>query len=130
MLVTGAYVIGNCCFLNGDALVANKYFPKRDLGAYQAATRWGLALVGSVLPLLQVMFTSRSGGKEASARSDQRILLGLYGVGLVLRRRNTDSAAPLLINIFCGSPTDDAGQANNSESAAMLIPYTVSIYYT
>jgi O-antigen/teichoic acid export membrane protein len=121
LLVTGAYVAGNWFFLNGDSLVSNKYFLGDDLGAYQVAARWGLALPGTVAPLLLVMFASRSGGKEAHALSDQRILLGLYTVGLACGAAGLVLLREFLVKIICGHP--------NPEAAAMLIPYTITMAF-
>jgi O-antigen/teichoic acid export membrane protein len=128
LLVTGAYVAGNWFFLNGDSLVANKYFPG-DLGAYQVAARWATALPGTVLPLLLVMFTSRSGGKEGQALSDQRILLGLYAVGLSAGATGIILLRNHLVEIICGHPKTEADSAFNSHAASMLIPYTITMAF-
>jgi O-antigen/teichoic acid export membrane protein len=121
LLVTGAYVVGNWFFLNGDDLVANKYFPGDNLGAYEVAARWDRALPGIVLPLLLVMFTSRSGGKERQALSDQRILLSLYAVGLGCGTAGLITFRDLLVKIICGHP--------NPQAAGMLIPFTVTMAF-
>jgi O-antigen/teichoic acid export membrane protein len=121
LFVTGAYVGGNWFFLYGDALVAHKYFPGDDLGAYQVAVRWGLALPLTIAPLLLVMFTSRSGGKEGQALSDQRILLSLYAVGLAGGAAGLVTFRDLLVKIICGHP--------NPEAAGMLIPFTLTMTF-
>ncbi len=121
LLVTGAYVAGNWFFLNGNELVAQKYFPGDDLGAYELAARWGLALPGTVAPLLLVMFTSRSGGKEGQALSDQRILLSLYAVGLGCGAAGLIMFRDFWVKILCGRP--------NPEAAGMLIPYTIAMAF-
>jgi hypothetical protein len=121
LLVTGAYVAGNWFFLYGDALVAQKYFPGDDLGAYQVAARWGLALPAAVAPLLLVMFASRSGGKEGQALSDQRILLSLYAVGMGCGAAGLITFRSLLVKLICGHP--------NPQAAGMLIPFTVTMAF-
>jgi len=121
LLVTGTYVAGNWFFLYGDALVAQKYFPGDDLGAYQVAARWGLALPLTVAPLLQVMFTSRSGSKVGQALSDQRILLSLYVVGLGCGTAGLIVFRDFWAKILCGHP--------NPQAAGMLIPFTVTMAF-
>jgi O-antigen/teichoic acid export membrane protein len=121
LLVTGAYVAGNWFFLNGTDLVAQKYFPGEDLGAYELAARWGFALPATLLPLLQVMFTSRSGGKEGQALSDQRILLTLYAVGL-----SSGAAVLILFRNFWIHILH--GQAN-PRAAEMLVRYTLAMTF-
>jgi len=121
LLVTGAYVAGNWFFLNGNDLVAQKYFPGNDLGAYEVAARWGLALPGTLNPLLLVMFTSRSGGKEGQALSDQRILLSLFAVGLGFGAAGLVMLRDSWVKILCGHP--------NPQAAGMLIPYTITMSF-
>lgn len=129
LFVTGAYVGGNWFFLYGDALVAHKYFPGDDLGAYQVAVRWGLALPLTIAPLLLVMFTSRSGGKEGQALSDQRILLSLYAVGLGCGAAGIILFRNFLVEIICGHPESEAARIFNSQAAGMLIPYTITMTF-
>ncbi len=89
LLVTGAYVAGNWFFISGQELVAQKYFSGDELGSYEFAMRWGLALPGTVSPFLLILFSSRSGGTKG--HSDQRILLALYSVGLACGAGRPDS---------------------------------------
>ena len=119
LLVTGAYVAGNYFFLWGDTLVAQKYFLGDALGDYQYAAKWAINLPVTIAPLLLVMFTSRSGGREGQALSDQRILLSLYGVGLACGATAIILLRNLLVKIISGHPNPDA--------AAMLIPYTITM---
>jgi hypothetical protein len=66
-----------------------------------------------------VTFTSRSGSKEAAAKTDQRILLSLYAAGLCC------SAAVLIlfrgwfVGILRGGP--------NAEAADMIIPLSITM---
>lgn len=121
LLVTGTYVGGNWFFLNGTDLIANKYFKGDDLGAYELAARWGLALPGTVAPLLLVMFTSRSGGKEGEALSDQRILMCLYAIGLSCGAAGLILFRGLLVKILCGHP--------NPQAASMLVSYAITMAF-
>ncbi len=119
LLVTGAYVAGNWFFLSGYDLVAQRYFPGNDLGDFEYAARWGVALPGAVLPLLLVMFTSRSGAKEGQALSDQRILLSLYAAGLGCGAAAIILLRNFLVEKLCHHP--------NPQAASMLIPFTISM---
>jgi O-antigen/teichoic acid export membrane protein len=129
LLVTGAYVSGNWFFIFGDGLVAQKFFPRVDLGAYTVAQRWGQALPGTLAPLLLVMFSSRSGGKEGQARSDQRILLLLYAVGLGCGAGGIILLRNFLVEIICGHPQTQAAEIFNSQAAGMLIPYAITMAF-
>jgi hypothetical protein len=121
VLVTGAYAAGNYFFLSGDALVAKKNFLPDDLGAYQVAARWCINLPGILLPLLQVMFASRSGSKEGHASSDQRILLGLYAAGLACGALIMIGLRSFLAAKLRGHP--------DPEAASMMIPYTIAMAF-
>jgi O-antigen/teichoic acid export membrane protein len=121
LFVTAAYVAGNYFFLNGDSLVSQKYFLPDSLGDYQYAARWAVALPLTIAPLLLVMFTSRSGGKEGHARSDQRVLLTLYATGLACGAAAIIMLRQFLVKIISGHP--------NPHAAAMLIPYTVTMAF-
>lgn len=121
LLVTGAYVAGNYFFLSGDTMVAQKYFSGDALGDYQYAARWAIALPLTIAPLLLVMFTSRSGGKEGQALSDQRILLSLYATGLACGAVGIITLRNFLVEIISGHP--------NPPAAGMLIPYTVTMTF-
>lgn len=125
-LVTAAYVAGNWFFL-GDGLAAQKYFPGDVLGAYQVAARWAFNLPGTIAPLLLVMFSSRSGGKEGEALKDQRILLTLYAIGLACGAAGIILLRHLLVHIICGDPKTPGDALLNAQSADMLIPYTITM---
>jgi hypothetical protein len=114
-------VAGNWFFLYGDSLVAKKYFAKDALGNYQLAARWAAALPGTVAPLLLVMFTSRSGGKQGQALSDQRILLTLYAIGLACGAAGIIVLREFLIKLLCGH--------DNPDASGMLMPYTVTMTF-
>jgi O-antigen/teichoic acid export membrane protein len=118
LLVTAAYVGGNWFFLNGDALVSQKYFVGDDLGAYQAVAKWGVALPGAVAPLLLVVFTSRSSGRHAQAVADQKILLTLYSAGLAFGALMMILLRGVLIKILIGP---------NPQAASMMIPYVITM---
>jgi O-antigen/teichoic acid export membrane protein len=121
LLVTGATVGGTFFFTAGDGLVAQRYFSGNDLGAYQAAARFGRAIPATVGPLLMVMFTSRSGNKEGAALSDQRILLALYGAGLACGAIGLVIFRRLFVTFIFGT--------NNPESAQMIIPFSITMVF-
>lgn len=125
LLVTGAYVAGNWFFLSSDTLVAKKYFPGPNLDAYGVAGSWAVALPGTIAPLLLVMFTSRSSGREAQARSDQQILLCLYGVGLACGAAGIITLRTFLVKLLCGHDHPEAVPV----ASAMVIPYTIGMAF-
>lgn len=119
MVVTAACVGGNYFFGSGDGLVAKRYFSGDELGLYQAAATLGRAIPATVGPLLMVMFTSRSGSKEAHAVSDQRILLALYALGLACGALGLVLFRALFVKIIFGR--------YNDQSAAMVIPFAITM---
>ena len=112
LIVSSAYVIGSNLFIQGDLLVANKYFTKGEIDAYGSAGVLARALATAVGPLLTVMFTHRSSRHHhADDVREQLKLLGLYAFGLVvgavclfvlrgfclqLLHRNTPDAAAMI----------------------------------
>jgi O-antigen/teichoic acid export membrane protein len=82
--VGAGFAVGSYCLTQGDLLVAQRYFPGRELGLYTAAGLLGRALPMVVGPMLAVLFTSRSGHRSGSALREQLKLLGLYAAGLVI----------------------------------------------
>jgi O-antigen/teichoic acid export membrane protein len=119
LLVTGATVGGTFFFTTGDGLVAQRYFSGNDLGAYQAAARFGRAIPATVGPLLMVVFTSRSGNKEGAAIADQRILLGLYGAGLACGAVGLVIFRRMFVKFIFGT--------YNAEAAEMIIPFSITM---
>ncbi len=83
-LFSAAVVAGNFCFLQGDWLVANKFFAKEQLDAYAAAGILARALPQAVAPLLTVLFTSRSGQRAGGIVAEQLQLIGLSSLALVV----------------------------------------------
>jgi hypothetical protein len=82
LVVSAACLGGSYFFLQGDMLVAKRYFEDVAFDNYTAANKLATALPIVVGPLLVVLFTSRSGERSGSAVSAQLKLLGLYAVGL------------------------------------------------
>jgi hypothetical protein len=119
LVVTGATVAGTYFFATGDGLVSKKYFLDAARDSYNMASRFGRAIPATVLPLLIVTFTSRSGGKETAARSDQRILLSLYAVGLGCGATLLILFRGLLLKLFLGH--------SNEEAAQMIIPFSITM---
>jgi O-antigen/teichoic acid export membrane protein len=121
LVVTVATVGGTFFFTAGDGLVSQRYFSGNDLGAYQAAARFGRAIPATVGPLLMVLFTSRSGNKEGAAITDQRILLALYAAGLACGAAGLVIFRRLFVTFIFGS--------YNAESAQMIIPFSVTMVF-
>jgi hypothetical protein len=119
LAVTGATVAGTYFFAFGDSLVSNKYFPHAALDAYQAAARLGRAIPATVLPLLIVTFTSRSGSKEGAAASDQRILLTLYAGGLGCGAMGLIFFRETFAKLILGRA--------NAQAAAMIVPFSIAM---
>src|ERR1017187_10046729 len=82
LIVSAAYVIGSNLFIQGDLLVANKFFTKSEIDAYGSAGGLARALATAVGPLLIVLFTHRSSRQHGNAMREQLKLLGLYTVAL------------------------------------------------
>jgi uncharacterized membrane protein len=118
LMVTGATVAGTYFFGTGDSLVSQKYFSKDARDAYQAASRFGRAIPATVLPLLMVTFTSRSGSREAAAKTDQRILLSLYAAGLACGGGVLILFRGTFVKIILGP---------NPEAARMIIPFAITM---
>jgi hypothetical protein len=83
LIVSAACVIGSFCFMQGDLLVAKRFFSNTELDAYSAAGLLARALPMAVAPLLIVLFTHRSGKSSGDSAWEQLKLLGLYATGLV-----------------------------------------------
>ena len=83
LFVAAAFVGGGYCFTQGDALVAKRYLGGAELDGYAAAALLARALPMTVGPLLTVLFTHRSGRREAHDVAEQLKLLALYAGGLV-----------------------------------------------
>jgi O-antigen/teichoic acid export membrane protein len=126
LVVTGATVVGTYFFTIGDGLVSIKYFPKGALDAYQIAARFGRAIPAMVLPLLIVTFTSRSGSKETAAKTDQRILLSLYAMGLGCGAAVLILLRELLLNWYL-HPTTQAAHMIVDEAAQRIVPFSITM---
>jgi hypothetical protein len=111
LILSASYVIGSNLFIQGDLLVANKFFTKSEIDAYGSAGVLARALATAVGPLLTVLFTHRSSRPHGDALREQLKLLGLYTVTLVsgaiclfvlrgfclqLLHRNTPEAAAMI----------------------------------
>jgi O-antigen/teichoic acid export membrane protein len=120
-MIVAAGVIGGTFFFQADQLIAQKYFSKDDIGRYAAAGRLSQALIMVVGPLLTVLFTSRSGHKAGSALMDQKILLGLYGIGLVCGAAGILVLRDLLIRLLMNK--------ESAQVSTMMVPYTIAMVF-
>ena len=111
LIVSAAYIIGSNLFIQGDLLIANKFFTKGEIDAYGSAGVLSRALATAVGPLLIVLFTHRLSRPHGDAMREQLKLLCLYTVALVsgaiclfvlrgfclqLLHRNTPEAAAMI----------------------------------
>ena len=79
LVVSAACVGGGFFFMQGDLLVAKKFFLRRgQLTPTTAPNGSRRALPITVAPLLTVLFTSRSGARTGHIVGGQLKLLGLY----------------------------------------------------
>jgi hypothetical protein len=86
LVVSTAWAVGSNCLIQGDLLVANKFFAKGALDAYGSAGLFARALPTVVAPLLTVLFTHRSRRHhhDDDTVREQLKLMGLYAAGLVV----------------------------------------------
>jgi hypothetical protein len=82
LIVAAACTGGGFCFMQGDWLIAQRYFSDADKEAFTAAGVFARAVPQTVAPLLTVLFTHRSAGQSDDSLKQQLKLLGLYSVGL------------------------------------------------
>lgn len=120
-MIVAAAVIGGTFFFQADQLIAQKYFSGDDVGTYAAAGKLSQALTMVVGPLLTVLFTSRSGHKTGNALTDQKILLSLYGMGLVCGAVGILALRELLIHLLL--------KTNNPHVSTMMVPYTIAMVF-
>jgi O-antigen/teichoic acid export membrane protein len=122
-LIVAAGVIGGTYFFKADQLIAQKYFTGDDIGTYAAAGKLSQSLPMVVTPLLAVLFTSRSGHKTGHALTDQKILLALYGIGLVIGAIGLLSLRDIFVKLLVTTP----GPRPRVEQ--MMIPYTIAMVF-
>jgi O-antigen/teichoic acid export membrane protein len=108
LAVGTAWAVGGYCFMQGDLLVAQRYFSGRDLGLYTAAGLLGRALPMVVGPMLTVLFTSRSSHRTDSALREQLKLLGLYAIGLAAGAAILLLLRDFWVRLIFGSYTPEA----------------------
>jgi O-antigen/teichoic acid export membrane protein len=119
LIIATACLGGAYLFTKADTLVSQRYFGKADLDSYTKAGLLGRSLVLVVAPLLTVVFTSRSGKQNAQTAGDQKILLGLYAVGLAAGAAVLVLFREQFVAILSGQITPEA--------AKMLVPFTISM---
>ena len=118
--VSAPFVLANYCFLQGDYLVANKFFGKGELDAFVAAGMLARALPMTVAPLLTVLFTSRSGQRAGSIVSEQLKLVGLSGVALVF-----GAVCLVALRVFCLKVLG----RYTPESAGMVLRFSTTMVF-
>ncbi|MGZ4961512.1 MAG: hypothetical protein ACXWKG_08185 [Limisphaerales bacterium] len=108
LVIATAILGGTFLFTKGDNLVAKRFFDKPALDSYTAAGLLGRSLVLVVGPLLTVVFTSRSGKQNSQALGDQKILLGLYAVGLAAGAAVLYLLREIFVALLFGKVTPEA----------------------
>jgi hypothetical protein len=119
-LVSGAFVIGGFCFLQGDLLLAKKFFSQNERDAYTAVGTLARAIPQSVAPLLVVMFTSRSGRRTGGLVADQLKLMGLSALALLIGAASLYVLRALCLSII---------HRNTPDAAAMIAPFSIAMVF-
>jgi O-antigen/teichoic acid export membrane protein len=119
LIIAAACLGGTYLFTKADTLVSQRYFVGSQLDSYTKAGLMGRSLVMVVAPLLTVVFTSRSGKQNVQSVGDQKILLGLYAIGLAAGAAVLVLFRQQFITILSGQITPEASQ--------MLVPFTVAM---
>lgn len=120
LIVSAAVVGGSYCFIQGDLLVAQRFFTKQELDAYASAGVLARALPMTVAPLLTVLFTHRSVAHTGDALREQLKLIGLYAGGLLC-----GAAGLLILKGFCLGLIG----RHTPEAAAMIVPLAVTMIF-
>ncbi|MBX7156833.1 MAG: hypothetical protein K1X66_00400 [Verrucomicrobiae bacterium] len=108
LIATASFVFGNYTFSQGDILVAQRYFGEEMFGKYTGAGLFGRALVYFAGPLLVPLFISRSEKKEGGMGHEQKILLILYSIALVLGALSIGELRHFLIQLLFNRAEPDA----------------------
>jgi hypothetical protein len=108
LVVSAACVGGGFFFIQGDLLVAKKFFTGADNDAYNCAERLAAALPITVAPLLTVLFTSRSGARTGNVVAEQLKLLGLYILALLFGAGALFLLRSLCVKVILGRPSPEA----------------------
>lgn len=119
-IVSAACVGGSVLFMQGDLLVAKKYFSGDQNDAYNCAERLAIALPITVAPLLTVLFTSRSGTRTGRVVGGQLMLLGLYLLGLMLGAVMLFVMRGFCVKLILGRPSPEAEAMISRLSATMV----------
>ena len=120
LAVSTACVSGGFFFMQGDLLVAKKFFSGADNDAYNCAERLAAALPMTVSPLLTVLFTSRSGTRSGNVVAAQLKLLGLYVLALLFGAGALFLLRGLMVKIILGS---------SPEAEAMIARLSVTMVF-
>jgi hypothetical protein len=120
LVVSAAYVAGTYCFLQGDVLVAKKFFLNTENDAYNCAKLLAIALPTTMGPLLAVLFTSRSGTRTGNVVAEQIKLLGLYLGGLFFGAGSLFVLRRFCVELILGRRSPEAEAMIGQLSIAMV----------
>ncbi len=122
LVVSAAWAVGTNCLMQGDLLVANKFFAKDALDAYGSASLFARALPTVVGPLLTVLFTHRSSRDhhDEDAVREQLKLMVLYAAMLILGGLCLFMARGFCLQLL---------SRKTPEAVAMIRPLTVTMVF-
>lgn len=121
LVASAAWAIGNNCFIQGDLLVANKFFSKEALDAYASAGVLARALPTAAGPLLVVLFTYHSSRQHhGSALQEQLKLISLHFTALI--------SGAVCLYTFRGFALQLLHR-NTPEAVAMIGPFAVTMVF-
>lgn len=120
LIVSAACVGGSYFFMQGDLLVAKRYFSATNLDAYSAAGMLARALPLTVGPMLTVLFTHRSGEQDEHSIAGHLKLLGLYAMGLVFGAGALFILRNFLLKLMA---------RNTPEACNMITPFIIAMVF-
>jgi len=135
LIVSAACVGGSYFFLQGDQLVAQRYFSPvagdpnfllkmMTKDAYSTAERLAVALPMTVAPLLSVLFTHRSREHHGDALREQLKLIGLYAAGLCF-----GAVSLCVLRTFCVRLILGKASPNIAASADMIDRLAITMVF-
>ncbi len=122
LLVSTVFIVGSNCFLQGDLLVANKFFSKTEIDAFGSAGVLARALPTVSGPLLTVLFTHRSSRHQHHNHElrEQMKLLAVFAGALV-----SGAVALCVLKTYCLQIL----HRNTPEAGAMIGRFAITMVF-
>ena len=122
LLVSTVFIVGSSCFLQGDLLVANKFFSKTEIDAFGSAGVLARALPTVSGPLLTVLFTHRSSRHQHHNHElrEQMKLLVVFAGALAF-----GAAALCVLKTYCLQIL----HRNTPEAGAMIGRFAITMVF-